>query len=120
MGWTGHYLGYNPKGQARIDQAIIQEGYEYKERDRESHVIDASMRGNTIYLAVNYTDNTGRNEVYGAVILTGYGDGFFDTKGISENMGPCECDCPKRIINKLTPTDNEYALDWRRRCMTKA
>ena len=29
-----------------------------------------------------------------------------------------ECDCPpKSIIALLTPTDNEYALLWRKRCL---
>ena len=31
-------------------------------------------------------------------------------------MGPCEDDCPARILDMLTPTDNENALDWRSRC----
>ncbi len=31
-------------------------------------------------------------------------------------MGPCEAECPARILDLLTPTDKEYALDWRKRC----
>ena len=31
-------------------------------------------------------------------------------------MGPCETDCPASILDLLTPTDKEYALDWRARC----
>ncbi|EZP65197.1 hypothetical protein BV96_04718 [Sphingomonas paucimobilis] len=35
---------------------------------------------------------------------------------LSENMGPCEADCPAAILDLLSPTEHEYALDWRARC----
>lgn len=28
----------------------------------------------------------------------------------------CECDCPRRILDKLTATDSEWANEWRRKC----
>lgn len=31
-------------------------------------------------------------------------------------MGPCEANCPAAILDLLTATDHEHALDWRRRC----
>ncbi len=31
-------------------------------------------------------------------------------------MGPCEAECPERILRLLTPTTYEYAIAWRRRC----
>lgn len=34
-------------------------------------------------------------------------------------MGPGDCDCPKSIISLLSETDNEYALHWRKRCLSK-
>ena len=40
----------------------------------------------------------------------------FGYKDLSENMGPCEADCPAAILDLLTPTDNQHALDWRARC----
>ena len=35
---------------------------------------------------------------------------------MSEDMGPCESECPLAILDLLTPTTDEYALDWRKRC----
>ncbi|WP_339454568.1 DUF6927 domain-containing protein, partial [Pseudomonas sp. EA_5y_Pfl2_R50] len=35
---------------------------------------------------------------------------------LDESMGPCEDNCPAHILDLLTPTDKEYAIDWRRRC----
>lgn len=37
-------------------------------------------------------------------------------KDMDESMGPCECECPERILRLLTPTSHEYALAWRKRC----
>jgi hypothetical protein len=31
-------------------------------------------------------------------------------------MGPCEDNCPRRILDLLTPTEREHAIEWRRRC----
>jgi hypothetical protein len=40
----------------------------------------------------------------------------FGYKDMTESMGPCEDNCPQHILDLLTPTDKEYAIDWRRRC----
>lgn len=40
----------------------------------------------------------------------------FGYKDMDESVGPCEDSCPAYILDLLTPTDKEYALDWRRRC----
>lgn len=37
-------------------------------------------------------------------------------KDMEESMGPCEAECPERILRLLTPTTNEHAIEWRRRC----
>src|SRR3546814_16868355 len=35
---------------------------------------------------------------------------------LTENAGPCEADCPAAILDLLSPTEHEHALDWRARC----
>ena len=35
-------------------------------------------------------------------------------------MGPCEAECPARILNLLTPTTSGYANEWRKRCRERA
>ncbi len=40
----------------------------------------------------------------------------FGYKDMDESMGPCEDNCPAHILDLLTPTDKEHALDWRLRC----
>src|SRR3546814_11745666 len=44
-------------------------------------------------------------------------DGYiFGYKVMEESLGPCEADCPARILDLLTPPDKEYAREWRTRC----
>lgn len=123
MGWTGTYMSC-PKGKDRINEAIKQEGYNFTKQYpdggyRKSEVIASAMVGTTVYLAVRRIDTQQDiDTVYGAVILTGYNSqrSEFLTKSIDETMGPCECSCPKRILDLLSPTEYEYAKDWRKRC----
>ena len=64
---------------------------------------------------------TDKREVWGAVSLVDYNprdrEGYiFGYKDMSETMGPCECDCPDAILDLVTPTDHQYADEWRARC----
>lgn len=44
-------------------------------------------------------------------------DGYnFGYKDMDESMGPNESKCPKTILELLTPTEYEYAIEWRKRC----
>lgn len=38
-------------------------------------------------------------------------------KDMTEHAGPCEAECPERILALLDPTDHEHAIEWRRRCL---
>lgn len=40
----------------------------------------------------------------------------FGYKDMDETVGPCESNCPEDILKMLTPTDYEYAIEWRKRC----
>ncbi|WP_445177147.1 DUF6927 domain-containing protein [Rhizorhapis sp. SPR117] len=35
---------------------------------------------------------------------------------LDETMGPCEAECPARILDLLTSTENQHAIEWRQRC----
>ena len=43
----------------------------------------------------------------------------FGTKTMDEDMGPVVL-CPRRVLDKLTPTENPYALAWRERSRERA
>jgi hypothetical protein len=97
-------------------------------------VLKSSMVGSVYYAAVKplqrYSKDADGNEiivdiptdeqkVFGAVFLTSTDnkDHFnFSYKDMDESYGPCYYDCPKGILDLLTPTENEYANEWRKTC----
>lgn len=83
------------------------------ERNR---ILALSIKGSVAYMACQYRDDEGKSHVYGLVCQL-YKDG--DDRGykpVEETMGPYECDCPKKILDMLSPTDSQYANEWRTRC----
>ena len=120
MGWWGHYVGTAPKGQERIKYVIEEEGYDAEDERYIWKPIATALVGTTVYLAVERTEKaTGDRIVWAEVCLTAMENGYLMVKAMAETMGPCECDCPKRILDLLTPTKHEWAQDWRKRCEEK-
>ena len=98
-----------------------------KELNSEHHkVIDCSIvKRNVAYLACETTNpHTTIKEVYGLVCLitftpkVTYGCNFY-YKPLEESMQPYYYDCPKRILDLLTPTHNVNSLKWREDCRNK-
>ena len=83
-------------------------------------VIKSAMVGSTYYAAVRNKDGL----VWAAVFLTcgrtrhdGTAWGF---KDMDETMGPHEDKCPVSILDLLSPTDSQWANEWRDRCRKNA
>lgn len=68
-----------------------------------------------VYYAAMKDTETGT--IWGLVVLTDIYNGEFGYKDMSEDMLPYYFDCPKEIIKLLSPTNNEYANQWRQRCL---
>lgn len=87
---------------------------------RIGRVIDCAAFLHEAYIAFEKTHPDGHREVSAIVCLlrqTRDVDYYnFGYKDMPEDMGPIAHNCPERILNLLTPTDNEYALEWRRKC----
>lgn len=85
----------------------------------DNKVLDiAILHRSTMYAAVH---NTKSGEVWAAIFplkfVPNASDGYdFGYKDMDETMGPVESECPERILKLLTPTDREYAIQWRERC----
>lgn len=84
----------------------------------ELKVLKSSMIGNVYYAAIQVTRTQNKKEqyVFANIALTSERDGWFGYKDMSETMNPYNYDCPKGILDLLTPTDNELALEWRAKC----
>jgi hypothetical protein len=70
---------------------------------------------NVFYAAVR-TSATG--EVWAMVVLMqrARGRANFGCKPMDETVGPNAYDAPAKVLDALTPTDYEYAREWRQQC----
>lgn len=83
--------------------------------------LKSAMVGSTYYAAIERTnkDNPEDRIVFAVICLTStdmtdYHN--FAYKDMDETCGPYKCDCPKGILDLLTPTDSEFANAWRKKC----
>lgn len=81
-------------------------------------VLRSAIVGRTEYYAAVQIPN---GDVFAVICLLKYEprakDGrTFGYKDMDEACGPYVTRCPKQILVLLTPTTNQYALEWRERC----
>jgi len=106
MGWTYFQA---EKGKRSID--IMRDEY------RSLKWYDAQQIRDVIYAAVSFKETP--NEITALVVLTHRRNGQFGYKPMDESMGPCESECPARILDRLTNPPNDWARQWRERCRAK-
>ena len=132
MGWTfqqaTHYKG------GRVDRKAECDAY-FMEGLNEGHfkVLASSLVGSVYYAAVqDMVKNVGKGEdgkyiyepiddgeVWAAVFLTIVDNKDFCNfgyKDMDESMHPGYYDCPKKILKLLSPTECEWANEWRQKC----
>lgn len=121
MGWL--YRDEDTEFRSRLD--IVKDELEFDCGNRSCKVVYGTEKGSTVYCACKYTNKElGQEVVVATVVLThidnsstGYN---FGTKIIDETAGPAQSEAPKKLIAMLSPTENEYALAWRKRCLENA
>ena len=87
-------------------------------------VLKSAVNGTTYYAAVKATrfatETTPENSyVFAIIVLTSCNTKEyynFSYKDMNESCGPNQYKCPKYILDMLSPTDNEYAKEWRETC----
>ena len=136
MGWTSMHATHYKNG--KVDRKAECDAYFMEDLNRGYYdVIKSSMVGSTYYAAVKPLKKYGKDvdgnkiivdiptneqRVFGVVMLTSTDskDYYnFSYKDMDESMGPCYYDCPKGVLDLLTPTDNEWANNWRTKCREK-
>ena len=140
MGWT-EYSAVHFYKNGTINRKAECDGYFVDSLNRGHYkIVKSTMRGSVYYGAVTplrravigtngkpLEDENGwyiyedipeeEQEIVGVVVLTYVNNkNGFGYKVISETCGPCYYDCPKSILDVLTPTDSAYAQEWRRKC----
>ena len=120
MGWT---TTYKPKGETVLEFFTRAGVFTWSDDNPHTYRIldSAVVKFNTFYAAIEQTHKeTGERHVWAVVILVRHYPKDphynFGWKDMDESCGPYETNCPERILKLLTPTDNEYALGWRKAC----
>lgn len=123
MGWTSYMAShYYRNGKVNV-KAEMDDAYTWENTDGKCVVLKSKMVGSIYYAAVKHTKKiTNETSVVCAVCVTSTScsDGMnFGYKGMSDSCHPFYYDCPKSILELLTPTDSESANEWRKRCWEK-
>lgn len=87
-----------------------------------STVLAMHVEEKEAYAAVEDRRSDGTSRVVGVVALMKLSNkqaDHFYYRIMPEDVGPIADSCPKQILDLLTPTDDEFALDWRRRCESR-
>lgn len=131
MGWT-HCFDCLRKPNGEIDRRReCDRLFTWEERDerwnvtRGVRVVNSAMVGSVYYAAVEIRRPAKGIRKVGAVVCLTCGrtrhDGTaWGYKDMDETMGPCEDKCPVSILDLLTPTDSQWANEWRDRCRKNA
>lgn len=119
--WTGRR--FSTEEIPHLAEIVVRSvALDYEDKNRVDRVMDFQKCGNAIYVAVErifkkkVVKKTPVREV-SAVIIPVRIDGLdVRWREVHESTAPQEALCPARILNVLTPTQSEYALEWRKAC----
>lgn len=122
MGWTSYRATHYNKNGSVNRKAEMDEHWTQREHNGypELNVLKSRMVGAIYYAAIEEKRNGKVESVFAVVGITStkWGDGWsnFGYKDMTEKSGPGYYDCPNAILKLLTPTSDEYALEWRKKC----
>ena len=124
MGWlfmTWDGMGGHATAKAYLDAQLTYER-EVEGAMQGLTVLASSCLRNQVYYAAVKPHGQADNAIFAVVCLVKWNprdkEGLvFGYKDMSEHAGPCEAECPERILALLEPTAHDYAIDWRRRCI---
>lgn len=121
MGWS-----YGPKPD-NVKEYFIKQFTHSREGFSQKCLDIAIVNLKTVYAAIEQVDRDGIKNVSAAIIAInfitkkeyGFKSTEFGYKDMDESMGCSQTECPERILKLLTPTDNEYAREWREACWSR-
>lgn len=108
MGWDFHHEVAPYNRREILKKELNTEKYE---------VLKDALVGSVWYAAIR---NKETGNVYAAVVLTKIHKNDycnFGIKWMDDSVGPYYYDCPKNILDLLSPTDSEWANEWRKKCL---
>lgn len=111
MGWT-FYNEWNSPTTYESEKAEVERIYS---NGGKNEILQCTKVGSVWYLAVKAPTGL----VWGGVCLTKRSKGW-GHKDLDESSGPYHCQAPVSLINKLSPTTDEWAMKWRQGCLDNA
>ena len=128
MGWTWYNATHYKNG--KIDRKAECDAYFLEDLNRGWYeVLKSAMVGKIYYAAVKalkkYDGNNTidippeEQRVFGVIFITSIDSKSyynFGYKDMDETCGPCYNDCPKGILDLLSPTTSQWANEWRQAC----
>ena len=120
MGYTGIFTSKS-FGEVLREDALP--GYDIVDQHEEKITDTDATDHSVFYLAIRSKE---QNYIFGCVVIM---KAYLDKgrrevmwKEMDESVGPNYYGCPKRIIDRLTPSDempysNEYSRSWRENCL---
>ncbi len=87
---------------------------------RYGHIVACATVKSVFYAAVqNHDDHPsepGRTWALVVLVRRQRGAHNFGYKDMDEDMGPGDCEAPAAVLDALSPTTKEWALQWREEC----
>ena len=116
MGWD-FSIGLRPNEtiDSRMREEMSWSSSDAKTGNRHE-IVASGTAGSTWYAALKIAKPGEPERIVALVVLTAKRVGEFGYKDMDETMGPNETRCPLKVLNALTPTDNEHAIRWRAAC----
>lgn len=112
MGWTGLH-----REKGLTNREFFEREFPNTLTVHGKVVADATVKG-VYYAAVKGTADD-PDKVWALVVLTRRAPRSYYNflyKELDEDMGPGDAFAPAKVLDALTPTDNEWALAWREAC----
>lgn len=104
-------------GTGRLTPREFVTSWVFSPNNDSRRLVDISVKGNVAYCAVHLV---GKSETIGVVVLMQKDGGDWNYRIIAEAEGPLQFECPARVLDRLTPTNSEMAIQWREKCRALA
>jgi hypothetical protein len=118
MGWT---ITHKPRGMSLKEFFSSEFDHVNTKTGWSGKVLDCAAHLGAAYIAYEIKKDDTRKVIAIICATRYYKDTYynFGYKDMDEVEGPYYYDCPQRVLDLLTPTDNKTALEWRRKCQRR-
>lgn len=115
MGWDFEYCSGTPS-KAYVKERMEDTFTWEKEDGTKLTILKSVIVGSAWYGALETVKPNGTITVTAVTAMLSIRHGEWGCKVMDETEGPYLYECPDSILNMLTPTDNAYAMEWRKTC----